>query len=201
MKRPTDRRRVELWTIGHSNHPLESFISLLKSFRIDVVADVRSHPYARYSSHFSQAPLRRLLADADLQYVFMGRELGGRPDEPELYDSDGRVLYGHLATAPRFRDGLSRLLDGTLQWRVALMCSEEDPTDCHRRRLITRALQSDDPTVEVHHIRGDGSVVEEKQFVQKVEPFQQPPLFGEKKQWKSAQSVSPNTALRTSSRH
>ena len=58
-------------------------------------------------------------------------------------------LYGHLATAPRFRDGLSRLLDGTLQWRVALMCSEEDPTDCHRRRLITRALQSDDPTVEV----------------------------------------------------
>ena len=95
MNGSADRRRVELWTIGHSNHPLESFISLLKSFRIDVVADVRAHPYARYASHFSQAPLRRLLADAGLQYVFMGRELGGRPDEPELYDSDGRVLYGH----------------------------------------------------------------------------------------------------------
>lgn len=201
MKGSAELRRTELWTIGHSNHSLESFLGLLNRFNIDVVADVRSHPYTRYASHFSQAPLRRLLADEDLRYVFMGRELGGRPDEPQLYDSDGRVLYEHLASVPRFRDGLSRLLEGTLQWRVALMCSEENPTDCHRRLLITRAIQSDDPTAAVHHIRGDGREIEESQFVHEVEPFYQPSLFGERPQWKSAQSVSPNTALRTSLRY
>ena len=194
-------RRAELWTIGHSNHSGERFIALLRSFRIDMVVDVRSQPYARYAFHFSQGPLRQLLTEAGLQYVFLGRELGGRPDEPELYDSEGRVLYGHLAEAPRFRDGLSRLLEGASQWRVAMMCSEEDPTDCHRRLLITRALHLDNNVTTVHHIRGDGSEVEEERFGQEVDPFDQLALFGERDQWRSARSVSPSTAHAASSRY
>ena len=192
--------RLELWTIGHSNHSGGRFIELLESFRIDVLADVRSQPYARYASHFSQTPLRQLLADAGLQYMFLGRELGGRPDEPELYDSEGRVRYGHLAEAPRFRAGLSRLLEGASQWRVAMMCSEEDPTDCHRRLLITRALRQGNSHATVHHIRGDGGEVDETVFSHEVDPFNQLALFGEKDQWKSARSVSPSTARAASLR-
>ena len=179
---------VELWTIGHSNHSGERFIELLKSFRIDVLADVRSQPYARYASHFSRTPLRQLLADAGLQYVFLGRELGGRPDEPELYDSEGRVRYGHLAQAPRFSAGLSRLLEGASQWRVAMMCSEEDPTDCHRRLLITRALRQGNPQATVHHIRGDGREVDENEFSHENDVGHQPDLFGELDQWRSARA-------------
>ena len=193
-------QRAELWTIGHSNHSGERFIALLRSFSIDIVADVRSQPYARYASHFSQAPLRELLTGAGLQYVFLGRELGGRPDEPEVYDSEGRVLYGCLAEVPRFRAGLARLLEGASQWRVAMMCSEEDPTACHRRLLITRALHLNCPETKVHHIRGDGREVEEERFGQEVDPFDQLALFGERDQWRSARSrariadlISPRT--------
>ena len=180
--------QVELWTIGHSNHSGERFIGLLKSFRIDVVVDVRSQPYAKHATHFSQAPLRGLLADAGLQYVFMGRELGGRPDEPDLYDSEGRVLYGQLAETLRFREGLSRLLEGALQWRVAMMCSEEDPRDCHRRLLITRALRQSNHRVAVRHICGDGSEVDEKQVSHDNNVDHQPALFEEKDQWRSTRA-------------
>ena len=179
---------VELWTIGHSNHSGERFIELLKRFRIDVLADVRSQPYARYASHFSQTPLRQLLADAELQYVFLGRELGGRPDEPELYDGEGRVRYGHLAQAPRFRAGLSRLLAGASQWRVAMMCSEEDPAVCHRRLLITRVLRQGNPRATVHHIRGDGGKCEDERFSHENDVGHQSALFEELDQWRSARA-------------
>ena len=192
---------AEVWTIGHSNHSGERFVELLEGCSIDVVADVRSQPYARYAVHFSRAPLRQLLADAGLRYVFLGQALGGRPDEPELYDSEGRVLYGRLADIPRFRDGISRLLEGAVRWRVAMMCSEEDPTHCHRRLLIARALRLSNPETKVRHIRGDGSDMDEERLGHQSDPFDQLALFGERDQWKSAQSVSPSTARTASSRY
>ncbi len=197
----TELQPAKVWTIGHSNHSGERFMELLGRFSIDVVADVRSQPYTRYASHFSRAPLGQLLADAGVRYVFLGRELGGRPDEPELYDSEGRVLYGRLADIARFRDGLSRLLEGAARWRVAMMCSEEDPTYCHRRLLIARALRLSNPETTIRHIRGDGSDIEEEQLGHESDPFDQLALFGEKDQWRSARSVSLSTVHTASSRY
>ena len=186
-------RQAELWTIGHSNHEADHFLQLLAGCHIDVLADVRSQPYARYVGYFSQAPLRKLVEDAGLNYLFLGRELGGRPSEPEMYDCDDYVLYGKLASSPRFIEGLGRLRNNMARCRVAMMCSEENPTDCHRRLLITRALlQGDDPPTVIH-IRGDGRVMNETQLHHELDGPSQLPLFEEEPQWRSARSVSPNT--------
>ena len=185
--------QVELWTIGHSNHEADHFLRLLASCSVDVLADMRSQPYARYASHFSQAPLRRLVEDAGLRYLFLGRELGGRPPEPEMYDGDDYALYGRLAESQRFTDGLRRLRDSMASGRVAMMCSEEDPTDCHRRLLVTRALLQGDAPLRVTHIRGDGRLVDEAQLSLNLDGPSRLPLFEEEPQWRSARSVSLST--------
>ena len=184
--------KLELWTIGHSNQDADNFLRLLASCRIDVLADVRSQPYARYAGHFSQAPLRGLVERAGMRYLFLGRELGGRPPEPEMYDRDDYVLYGQLAKSQRFTDGLRRLTERMAHGRVAMMCSEEDPTDCHRRLLVTRALLQGDAPPRVTHIRGDGRLVDEAQLSRDLDGPSQLPLFEEEPQWRSARSVSPS---------
>ena len=187
-----------LWTIGHSNHTTDRFLELLRANQIDVVVDVRSQPYSSYQGHFSQAPLRRSLEDAGIRYLFLGKELGGRPPEPEFYDEDDYVLYGELAKTDRFRSGLDRLVKGSATYRVTMMCSEDDPTDCHRRRLITRALEESNAPVEVMHILGSGELVDESQLSQDTDGHEQQTFFEDVETWKSAQSVSPSTLRRAS---
>jgi uncharacterized protein (DUF488 family) len=130
-----------LWTIGHSNHPLETFLALLTQHRIEVLADVRSSPYSRYASQFNREALRPALRERAIQYLFLGDLLGGRAEDERFYDDDGRVLYDRMAQSPGFRQGIGRLLEGVGKFRVVILCGEEDPTDCHRRRLVGRVLQ------------------------------------------------------------
>ena len=180
---------VQLWTVGHSNHTVERFLELLGEHGIEVVVDVRSEPYSSYSGHFCQGALRRSLKDAGLSYLFMGRELGGRPQEPEFYDEDGHVLYGELAATERFREGLRRLVDGATRYRVAVMCSEENPTSCHRHRLVTRALRETDPRVSILHIRGTGEVVDEIRLDQEAGEVGQLELLQDQTPWRSRVSA------------
>ena len=162
------------------------------------MVDVRSQPYSSYQGHFNQEPLRQSLKDAGFRYLFLGKELGGRPPEPELYDEDSHVLYGELAKTERFQSGLDRIVKGSATFRVAVMCSEEDPTDCHRRQLITRALLESHAPVEVTHIRGSGELVDESQLSQDTDGHKQQTFFEDEAPWRSAQSVSPNTPRRAS---
>ena len=190
---------VQVWTVGHSNHSAAHFVGLLRGCGIEVVADVRSQPYAKYVSHFSQSPLRLVLAEAGVDYLFLGHELGGRPPEPEMYDDEGHVLYGALAATARFGAGLARLREVAFAQRVAMMCSEEDPAACHRRVLVTRAMLMSDPASSVAHIRGDGKVVDEADLSRAVRGDRQLPLFEEAETWRSVRSASPSTLLRASS--
>ncbi len=153
-----------LWTIGHSNHPADRFLALLQQHGIETVVDVRSQPYSRFSPHFRQSRLRELLLDIGIGYLFLGNELGGRPKEPEFYDSAGNVRYDRVAQTERFAKGLRRLMATAETQQIAATCSEEDPTRCHRRLLITRALLNHDIPPTVMHIRGDGQLVTEAEL-------------------------------------
>lgn len=146
-----------LWTVGHSNHTAEHFAKLLARHDISAVADVRSQPYSFWTVHFNRGQIKAALAELGIPYVFLGEELGGRPPESHMYDAQGHVLYGDLSQTSRFKRGMERLLEGSSRFRVAVMCSEENPERCHRRLLVVRALLEQAPTMRVTHIRGDGS--------------------------------------------
>lgn len=176
-----------VFTIGHSNHDWPRFLALLHASGIEVVADVRSVPSSAYSPQFEGRLLAASLAAVGMRYVFLGAELGGRPPDPQMYDSEGHVLYGLLSESHAFRLGIERLLGGTEQFRVALMCGEEDPTSCHRRRLIGRVLGA--LGVEVVHIRGDGrhqseAEVEAEERIRYPERFQLR-LLADRAEWRS----------------
>ena len=143
-------------TIGHSNHPLAEFTTLLQTHVVTTVADVRTSPYSRYTPHFNHDALRDALEASGLDYVFLGGKLGGRPADHSCYDEVGRVLYERVAETDAFDDGLRAVMCLAEQGRVALMCSEKDPLDCHRTLLVARALA--ERGVAIQHILADGSV-------------------------------------------
>ena len=143
-------------TIGHSNHSPDEFIALLKQRHVDEIIDVRSSPYSRYAAQFNRDPLSRILEAADIGYVFLGAELGGRPADPSYYDTNGRVLYERIANTDLFEDGLAYLTRSADECHIALMYIEKDPLDCHRTLLIARALV--ERGIDVEHILADGSL-------------------------------------------
>ena len=147
--------RPTVFTIGHSNHSSERFLALLHGAGITAVADVRSIPQSRRWPHLSRARIERWLADAGIAYVFLGAELGGRPADPALM-REGRPDYDLMAATPPFQAGLERVLEGAERHRIALMCAEREPLDCHRFLLVSRRLH--DRGVPLRHILADGSI-------------------------------------------
>ena len=145
-----------VFSIGHSNHSPDEFIALLKQHSVHEVADVRSSPYSRYTTQFNQALMEKALEAAGISYMFLGAELGGRPADQSCYDANGRVLYERIANTDLFEDGLAYLIRNADDRRIAIMCTEKDPLDCHRTLLIARALV--ERGIDVEHVLADGSL-------------------------------------------
>ena len=145
--------RLSVLTIGHSTHSLEAFVNLLKAHTVGAVADIRSTPYSRYSPHFNRESLRSALRRHQIRYVFLGRELGARSDDPACYE-DGRVQYRLLAQTELFHRGIERVEAGSNAYRIAMMCAEKDPLDCHRAILVAPVLCRNGTPVQ--HILPDG---------------------------------------------
>jgi uncharacterized protein (DUF488 family) len=146
----------ELWSIGHSNLAIERFVELLRAHRLATLVDVRSAPYSRLWPQFSREELACSLKDAGITYIFLGRELGGKPDDPALRGPRGVPDYDAIAATPLYSAGLARLMDLGRQGRTAFMCSEGDPARCHRERLVARSLRA--TGWQVHHVLGDGTI-------------------------------------------
>ena len=143
-----------VFTIGHSTHPLERFISLLCQHGITAICDVRSKPYSRMNPQFNREEFEKALLAKGIEYRFLGKELGARSDDPNCYVG-GKVQYGRLAETELFKYGLKRVLRGMKDnFRLALMCAEKEPLECHRTILVARHLAA--IGVSVAHIHGDG---------------------------------------------
>ena len=147
-------KRVVL-TVGHSNHSFAVFLRLLKQHDVTALADVRSTPYSRFNPHFRREALARALQNHDIGYLFLGRELGARSKDPSCYEK-GRVQYSRLAQTDLFRDGLARLLREADHDRIAVMCAEKEPLQCHRTLLVARHLVA--RGVAVDHILATGEL-------------------------------------------
>ena len=143
-------------TIGHSRHSWERFAALLDGAGVETVADIRSVPRSRFSPHFNKNELTAALAARNITYIFLGKELGGRPQDPQLY-SEGVADYEKMAASSQFRLGLRRLMEAAAGRNLAMMCSEADPLECHRFLLVGRTLTA--AGADVRHILASGSVL------------------------------------------
>jgi uncharacterized protein (DUF488 family) len=150
-----------VWTIGHSAHSWERFISLLRNAGITAIADVRTSPYSRFSPHFNRDDVRNELKADGISYVFLGKELGGRPASQRFF-CEGVADYEKMAQTEDFKKGVERVIEGAKKYNIALMCSEQDPLDCHRCLLVGRALA--DRGVQVRHIQGNGAIATQAQI-------------------------------------
>ncbi|NQE32318.1 DUF488 family protein [Microcoleus asticus] len=147
---------MELFTIGHSNLSIEAFVLLLQQHGITAVADVRSHPFSRYLPHFNKSEIKAYLSSVGIQYVFLGKELGARPEDLSCYDSSGKALYDRIAATPLFSAGIQRLLKGATNYKISLMCAEKDPITCHRTILVCHKVR--EFNLEIKHIMSDGTL-------------------------------------------
>jgi uncharacterized protein (DUF488 family) len=151
-----------VYTVGHSNHPQDAFLALLREHGIELVVDVRSSPYSRYVPQANRETLAQALGQAGFAYRWMGDRLGGKPQ--------GQVAdYEALRASPSFQEGIGELLALAQDRRVVVMCAEGDHRKCHRHKLITPVLL--DQGVTVLHIQPDGSVVEEEEAPQQLRLF------------------------------
>lgn len=145
----------QVLTIGHSNHSSERFVALLKQHDVTALVDVRSHPYSRYLPQFCRDTLREMLHQQGIAYVFLGKELGARSQNPACY-INGKVQYNRLAQEAQFSQGIERIRQGTKRYRIALMCAEKDPIDCHRAILVARHVAK--AGLPVSHIHASGEL-------------------------------------------
>ena len=139
----------QLFTVGHSNLNIQEFINLLHQYRVNAIADVRSHPYSGYLPHFNRNLLKLELLKAKIKYVFLGEELGARPKDLSCY-INGKAVYTKIADSVSFKAGIERILTGLNTYSIALMCSEKEPLSCHRTILICKHLRQFE--IKIAHI-------------------------------------------------
>ena len=131
-------------TIGHSNHPIERFVELLKNGGVEVLVDVRSTPWSRRFPQVGRERLAQALAAACIEYRWEGEALGGK----------NGGSYDAAAARPEFKEALGRLLARQDERSHCLMCAEKEPLDCHRTVLVSRRLAEHGARIE--HLLADG---------------------------------------------
>jgi uncharacterized protein (DUF488 family) len=161
----SDMSQPTIFTIGHSTHNYERFLELIRNAGVTAVADVRTAPFSRHFPQFSRDALQTELRMDGIAYSFLGKELGGRPTGSQYY-CDGVADYERMARSPDFARGLQRVLDGARKYRIALMCSEHDPLDCHRCLLVGRALAARGAAVK--HILADGAIADHREIEERL---------------------------------
>jgi uncharacterized protein (DUF488 family) len=153
-----------IYTIGHSNHTPEKFVQLLTDSKIQVLVDVRSNPGSMWATYANPHDLQKILGAKNIQYACAGNVLGGRPSDTDCYNSEtGKADYKKIQNKATFQRALHQLLEGISTYRTCIMCSEENPSKCHRNLLVGEALRQEG--VSVLHIRGTGQIQTDEELL------------------------------------
>ena len=148
----------KLYSIGYATKPIAVFIAQLRQYAIDAIADVRSVPYSKVFHDYHREALALTLKKAEVHYVFLGEELGPRSKDAAHYNEDRQIQFDRLTQSPLYQQGVTRLQAGLDKGiRIALMCAEKDPVDCHRSLLIAYDLQRR-LGITVQHIDHQGNL-------------------------------------------
>jgi uncharacterized protein (DUF488 family) len=143
-----------IYTVGHGSDDFAGVFRRLAIHNVGMIADVRSVPYSRHAPQFTKDELTHLTAEFNVGYRWLGDRLGGRPSDPELL-RDGQPDWAAIGAGAAFAAGLSELEGLTHSATVAIMCSELDPSHCHRSVLIAPVLE--ERGYRVMHVLADGT--------------------------------------------
>ena len=171
-----------IYTIGYAPYTLDTFVNILKKYKISAIVDVRSSPYSQFKSEFNRETLKNFLKVNQITYVFLGDYCGARVEDPSCY-VNGKVDYKLVAKNRKFKEGLERIKKGMEKFRIALMCAEKDPITCHRTILICRNLLT--AGIKIQHILSNGKIEEHgdsENRLMKLFNLDQPELFRNEQQ-------------------
>ncbi len=156
-----------IFTIGHSNHEISDFVTLIKDHKVDMILDVRSTPYSKRYPQYNREELSLVLDSHQLGYQSFGLWFGARQPDPEYYTSEGWLHYSAFTKSGIFAQGISSLDHYLIQGHIpALLCCEKDPFDCHRAIMVARALSL--KGYDVQHILADGKILTQAELDQKL---------------------------------
>lgn len=157
-----------IFSIGHGNRDFNDFVKLLHEYEVEYLIDVRSSPYSKMFPVYNRETLSNLLKQNNIIYLYLGDVLGGLPKDPSCYieysdknkEEARKIDYSKIEKKEFFQNGLERLKTADAKGlKVAVMCSELHPEECHRSKLIGVALQK--AGIIMKHIDKNGKIIDQ----------------------------------------
>ena len=150
-----------IYTIGHSNYPVEKLIDMLKYYDINCVVDIRGIPYSKYNVQYNKETIGMYLKEAGFLYIYMAKEFAANRENKSSYNKEGYSDFEKVVTEKDFLNGIERLKVGCEKgFNIALLGAMQDPIRCHRSILVGRALR--EHKFNVNHILDDYSLASQE---------------------------------------
>jgi len=138
------REALTLWTIGHSNRPVDELIAMLTQAGISTLVDVRAQPHSARHPQFNEESLRASCGQANIVYHWAGRHLGGKRalqhNSPHIALDEGRRGFADHMGTESFQRAVSQVAGLAARGPTALLCAERDPQQCHRALIADYLL-------------------------------------------------------------
>jgi uncharacterized protein (DUF488 family) len=154
---------VEIFTVGHSTHPLDEFVALLGGHGVGLVADVRAFPRSRRHPQFDSGALAAELPARGIAYRHLHALGGRRRPRPGSVNSGWEIeafrAYADHALTPEFATALDELTSLARELPTAVMCAEGLWWRCHRRLIADRLVVAG---WTVRHFGPDGSLADHR---------------------------------------
>lgn len=153
--------KKEIFTIGYSGFSIEDFIQELINHRINVVIDVRSYAYSERYPDYNKITIEKSLNKEGIYYKNYAKEFGARQDNKSFYSSEGYLDFDVFAKSEQFQNGITKMVNSTEKgYKIAFMCAEKEPIQCHRAILVARAF--DKLGFTVIHLMPNGITKDQK---------------------------------------
>ncbi|MBC5998220.1 DUF488 domain-containing protein [Romboutsia ilealis] len=158
---------MNIFTIGHSNYPVEKLIDMLKFYNINCVVDVRGTPYSKYNVQYNKETIKNTLIKAGFVYIYMAKEFAAKRENKISYNKEGYSDFEKVIKEEDFKNGVKRLENGCKKgFKIALLGAMQDPIRCHRSILLGRELERLGFTV--NHIMDDYAIKDQRYIEEKI---------------------------------
>ena len=158
---------MEIFTIGHSNYPIDKLIDMLKFYNIDCVVDIRGTPYSKYNVQYNKDNIKDTLIKLGYVYIYMAKEFAAKRENKISYNKEGYSDFEKVVKEEDFINGIKRLKIGCQKgYRIVLLGAMQDPIRCHRSILLGRELERHG--FKINHILDDYTIRDQRYIEERI---------------------------------